>query len=103
MFLSKKSLRSIKRIANNHDVQIIPPHAGAGQPLFTIAGHTARVGTLYHGGDSVAQHLEGADLAIVQCGAKGQWVAVLPAQILFDLFGNQPVLESDLHARPESD
>lgn len=101
-YFPKKSLRSIKRIAKNNGVEIVPPHAGAGMPIFQIAGRKATIKTAWHGGQSIAQHfLDGTELAIVQAGAKGNWYAVLPAQLLFELLGNQPFRESPSH--PESE
>lgn len=85
MILPKCAFRSIRSCAQRFSVKITPPHPGAGQPLYAVGDRRATIKTAYHGGDSIVQHLQGADLAIVRAGADGDWYAVLPAQTLFEL------------------
>src|SRR6185437_5914705 len=87
--LPKIALRKIRNCAIQFGVKIVPPHEGAGRHIFTVGERPATIRTLYHGGAHVAQHIEdGANLALVQLGAQGDFLAILPARDLFRLMAD---------------
>ena len=60
-----------------------------------IAEREVRIHTLYGGGSRLETLLDSVDLAFAQCGAKGDWIALLPVERLMQL------LETEALANPE--
>jgi hypothetical protein len=57
---------------------------------------------LYSGGNSLARLLDGAKIAFAQCGSRGEWVAVLPAEELVKLLEIESVHNNALNLREAS-
>lgn len=51
----------------------------------TLRERKVRIHTLYAGGSRLVDLLDSVDIAFAQCGSKGRWVAILPAEPLMRL------------------
>jgi hypothetical protein len=52
-----------------------------------------RIHTLYAGGSRLRELLESVDVAFAQCGSKGEFVAILPAEKLMQLLEIEALYE----------
>ena len=73
---SQKSLRKLKSLAAKHGITATPDY---------IAGRSASIRTLYNGGNNVAHFLNDKQIALLQLGSDGDWLAVIPLEILLAL------------------
>lgn len=86
--LPETSLKSIRGIAKYFGLKIARPHPGSPDEVYDVDGRMAKIYVLYHGGDTVAKHVEGVDLALVRAGHDGEWLAILPARTIFELISD---------------
>ena len=70
------SKRAIRTMALKHGLSISQTQ---------LSGHLIRIHTLYAGGGHLNRLLDSVNIAFVQTGAKGRWLAILPAEELMDL------------------
>jgi hypothetical protein len=73
---SKRAIRTISALATRH---------GLALDASKLANREVRIHTLYAGGSRLLVLLDSADVSFAQCGSKGEWVAVLPAEKLMQL------------------
>jgi hypothetical protein len=77
---SKRALRSIAALASKHSLSLDGTK---------LANCEVRIHTLYTGGSRLLALTDSVDIAFAQCGSKGEWVALLPAEKLIQLLENE--------------
>ena len=78
--MTQKSIRKLKSIAARHGIPV---------DATSIAGRTASIRTLYNGGANVAHFLDGKQIALLQLGSEGDWLAVLTLETLLALLESE--------------
>jgi hypothetical protein len=58
-----------------------------------LADRHIRIHTLYGGGSRLEALLEDVEIAFAQCGAKGEFIALLPAEKLIQLLETEAVYD----------
>jgi len=82
---SQKSIRKFKSLAAKHGITVTPD---------SIAGRSASIRTLYNGGANVSHFLNDKQIALLQLGSEGDWLAVLSAEILLALLESESLQKS---------
>jgi hypothetical protein len=73
---SRRAVRTISALATKHGLTLNDSN---------LADRKARIHTLYAGGSRLLGLLDSVDVTFAQCGSKGEWVAILPADKLMQL------------------
>jgi hypothetical protein len=81
---TKRAQKTIAALAKNHGLALNGSKLG---------NRETRIHTLYAGGSRLRELLESVDVAFAQCGAKGEFVAILPAEKLMQLLEIEALYE----------
>jgi len=87
---TKRALRTIGALALKHSLSLKNTNLG---------GRNVRIHTLYAGGANLLHLTESVDIAFVQCGAGGNWLALLPAEALMQLLGTENAFDNSKKER----
>jgi len=83
--MTQKSLRKLKSLCAKRGITVTPD---------SIAGRSASIRTLYNGGANVSHFLDGKEISLLQLGSDGDWLAVIPLEILLALLESESLQKS---------
>ena len=87
---SKRAVRTIGALAMKHGLSFEASKVGDRQ---------VRIHTLYAGGAHLLRLNDSVDISFVQCGADGNWLAILPVENLMQLLETESVFDTFLKER----
>jgi len=91
---TKRAHKAIASLASRHGLTITDSK---------LNDRTTRIHVLYGGGGHILELLSGVDLTFAQCGSKGEFVAILPAEKLMQLLETDAVCNSQRERKPSNE
>lgn len=83
--MTKRALKAISVLATKYGLTLYK---------MKLAKRETRIHTFYAGGSRLRDLLDSVDVAFAQCGSKGEWIAVLPADRLMQLLETESLQDS---------
>jgi len=87
---TKRAQKAIAALAQKHGLSLNESKLGERE---------TRIHTLYAGGSRLRELLDSVDFAFAQCGSKGEFVAILPAEKLMELLETEAVYNSSCESQ----